>query len=492
MVKAKNIVVLFPNQLFSGHRAIDEANYVLLVEEARFFLDFQFNKKKLVLHRASMQAYKDYLESTGKQVRYVDFQTAALPGFIQDFLSDKHFDKVTVFDPEDIILERVIDDLANTKGLNVEVIDNPLFITSKTYIWEYFAGQKKYHMSDFYIHQRQRLGIMLEDDKPLGGRWSYDKQNRQRLGKDNKIPAIKKLDENKYITEACAYVEKFFGGNYGSCDDFIFPITTDQANVWLDDFLANRFSHFGDYEDAIKYDEPFLYHSLLGQAMNIGLLNPADVIEKALKYSSANNITLNNLEGFVRQIVGWREFMRAIYVFHEKKLRLGNFWKLKRKLPQAFYNATTGIEPVDTVIKRVLKYGYAHHIERLMVLGSFFLLCEIHPDYVYKWFMEMFIDSYDWAMVPNVYGMSQYSRGGLITSKPYVCSSNYICRMGDFKKGSWCKIWDSMFWNFVDKHRKVFEKNARMKLLIYQLDKMDKDKLNTYKETANNYLKQLA
>jgi len=226
--------------------------------------------------------------------------------------------------------------------------------------------------------------------------------------------------------------------------------------------------------------------------LNIGLITPREVIDKTLGYAEENPVPLNALEGFIRQIIGWREFMLAIYALEDNRERSTNFWQHTRKLPPSFYNGTTGIKPVGTVIHHLLNYSYCHHIERLMILGNFMLLCEIDPDEIYRWFMEMFIDAYDWVMVPNVYGMSQYADGGLITTKPYISSSRYIQKMSDFPKGKWCEIWDSLYWRFIHKHQDFFANNPRMKVMTFQLKRMGKAKSNGYLRQAERFLHSLS
>ena len=201
-----------------------------------------------------------------------------------------------------------------------------------------------------------------------------------------------------------------------------------------------------------------------------------------------NKIPLNSLEGFIRQIIGWREFMRGVYVTKGSEERVRNFWGFSRKIPKSFYDGTTGIFPVDETIKKVLETGYCHHIERLMVLGNFMLLCEFDPDEVYRWFMELFIDAYDWVMVPNVYGMSQFADGGLMSTKPYVSGSNYLMKMSDYPKGQWQEIWDALFWRFLDIHRAFFLKNPRLGMLVKTFDKWDESKKKSVHQLAENYI----
>ena len=225
----------------------------------------------------------------------------------------------------------------------------------------------------------------------------------------------------------------------------IYPSNFIEAEKWLDDFLNERFIEFGIYEDAIHSDEIFLNHSILSPLINSGLLTPDFILERVLDFSKSNDIPLNSLEGFVRQIIGWREFIRGLYISKGVFSRNLNFWNFTKKIPKSFYSAETGILPVDDTINKINNTSYCHHIERLMIIGNFMLLCEFDPDEVHKWFMELFIDAYDWVMVPNVYGMSQFADGGLFSTKPYISSSNYIIKMSNYKKGEWSSIWDGLF-----------------------------------------------
>ena len=259
----------------------------------------------------------------------------------------------------------------------------------------------------------------------------------------------------------------------------------------MNDFIETRFDKFGIYEDAIVANEQALHHSVLSSSLNIGLLTPKQVVDKVILKANAYKIPVNSLEGFIRQIIGWREFIRVVYEREGRKQRTKNYWNFTRKIPASFWKGTTGIEPVDTVIKKVLQSAYTHHIERLMVLGNFMLLCEFDPDEVYKWFMEFFIDAYDWVMVSNVYGMSQFADGGIMSTKPYISSSNYLIKMSDFKKGEWQQTWDALFWRFMHVHRDFFESNPRIGMLLKTFDKMDKEKRINYLNTAQDFLSML-
>jgi deoxyribodipyrimidine photolyase-related protein len=230
---------------------------------------------------------------------------------------------------------------------------------------------------------------------------------------------------------------------------------------------------------------------MLTPMLNVGMITPKYVLERTIHMSAAHAIPLNSMEGFARQIIGWREFIRGVYIIKGREERTRNYWGFTRKIPRSFYNGTTGIVPVDDTIKKVLKTGYCHHIERLMVLGNFMLLCEFDPDEVYRWFMELFIDAYDWVMVPNVYGMSQFADGGMLSTKPYISGSNYIMKMSDYPKGEWQTTWDALFWRFMDVHRSFFLQNPRLGMLIRTYDKWDEGKKKTTLRNAETYLEKL-
>jgi len=247
---------------------------------------------------------------------------------------------------------------------------------------------------------------------------------------------------------------------------------------------------------------PWLHHSLLSPLLNIGLLQPNEITTAALDAAKKKEIPLNSLEGFIRQVTGWREFIRAVYEREGGQQRTRNYWGFKRKIPASFWNGTTGIIPIDHLIRQLQKHAYTHHIERLMVLGNFMLLCEFDPDEVYQWFMEWYIDSYDWVMVPNVYGMTQFADGGIMTTKPYISGSNYLLKMGNWEKGeplsigndmqaNWSEIWDGLFWRFMDKQRKFFSSNPRLGMLLKTLDKMNAAKKERLFAIANGYLDKL-
>ena len=486
----KQATLIFPPQLFKDHPALSKEREIFLVEEQLFFSgaksSLRFHKKKLLLHRASMQAYKSKLESQGYRIHYVDFRDDLF-----QFLRQKKIEEIWFSDPVDRLLESRLQKEAKKWRMHVHRLPNPAFLTPEDWLFNFFKGVQHFSMTHFYIAQRRRLKVLVEGDQPIGGKWSFDPENRKKIPKTLNVPRLPPVKLNPVIEEAREYVETYFPKNPGSTDGFVYPVTHEASERWLKSFLREKLKYFGDYQDAIAKEDPFLFHSVLTPMLNIGLLTPDQIIKEALAYSEKNSVPLNALEGFVRQIIGWREFMRAVYLLKGDEERTTNCFQHKRKLPESFYDGTTGLAPVDAVIQRLLQYAYAHHIERLMILGNIMLLCEIDPDEVYRWFMELFIDAYDWVMVPNVYGMSQHADGGLITTKPYISSSNYIRKMSDFSEGEWCRIWDGLYWRFIYHHRDFFKKNPRMKVMINQIDRMGKERMKQHLAIANHFLERL-
>ncbi len=486
------ISLVFPHQLFTDSPAIGQGRIVYLYEDPLFFQQYAFHKKKLILHRASMKYYAEMLRQRDVKCRYAELSDF---NSLEELFKQFSTDGVTVLHyvyTDDYLLERRLNRLGNKFGIRLKSYESPLFLLDRKAMDEQPGNQESYFMASFYKHQRRRFDLLMENENPAGGKWSYDEDNRKKLPKNIALPDRYLPRENDYLREAKTYVDQNFSNNPGSSENFIFPVTHYQAQEWLDDFLENRIDLFGDYEDAISGKDPFLFHSVLTPSLNIGLLTPEQILTSLMERHQRRAVPLNSLEGFIRQIIGWREFMRAVYHFKGTLQRTMNNFGHSRKIPPSFWTGETGIIPVDNVIKKVLEHSYAHHIERLMILGNFMLLCEFDPDDVYRWFMELFIDSYDWVMVPNVYGMTQYSDNGIITTKPYISGSNYIRKMSDYGPGEWIKIWDGLYWRFLHVHRENFEGNHRMNMVLSLLNRMDPNKLQTHLATAEKFLANLS
>tara|TARA_R110002126_G_scaffold55819_6_gene149703 strand:+ start:20650 stop:22134 length:1485 start_codon:yes stop_codon:yes gene_type:complete len=491
-MKSATVHIIFPHQLFKTSEVLDKVDDIFLVEEYLFFKQYKFHQQKIEFHRASMKAYENFLIKKGKKVSYIDaIDTLSDVRKLLPKLENIGIKKVQIIDPTDNYLEKHI---IESKG-NIEIkwSNNPLFINTKEELASFFKPtKKKFFQTSFYKSERKNREILMDGKNPTGGSWTYDADNRKKYPKGKTSPRIQFPEQTKYHKEAAKYVTENFSKNYGKLNDFVvYPIDFKAAEEWLMQFFEVRFHEFGVYEDAIVREENFLNHSLLSPLINVGLLDPKYVIDKAIEFANKNEIPINSTEGFVRQILGWREFIRGVYEAKGTEERTKNFWKFKRKIPKSFYDGTTGIQPIDDVIKKVNNTAYAHHIERLMILGNFMVLCEFDPDEVYQWFMELFIDAYDWVMVPNVYGMSLFADGGMMSTKPYISSSNYIMKMSNYKKGDWQQTWDGLFWTFMDKHRDFFLSNPRLGMLIRTFDKMNQDKKETHFKNAELFFNQL-
>lgn len=498
------VTLIFPHQLFVAHPALQKDRPVWLIEEPLFFTQYPFHLQKIVLHRASMKAYAQALEQKGYQVHYVETrQSTADSRELLRSLSTKKVRAVHYADTVDHWIEKRLRQTAALLHIALTTYPTPGFLNRMPDVKDYFDKRKTYFQTDFYIQQRKSRKWLLKNDKePVGDKWTFDIDNRKPYPKGKKAPAAYPLRPTEFVKEATRYAQQHFASHPGSTDRFCYPVTRKEALAQLDRFLAERFDEFGAYEDAMKEHEVWLHHSVLSSALNIGLITPQEVLDKATLFAKEHKTSLASLEGFGRQIMGWREFIRIVYEREGVVQRTRNYWKFTRKIPSSFWNGTTGIRPVDLLIERLQQYAYTHHIERLMVLGNFMLLCEFDPDQVYEWFMVFFIDSYDWVMVPNIYGMTQFADGGIMTTKPYISGSNYLLKMGDWDKKStltlpnketvtWTAVWDGLFWRFMHTHRAFFSKNPRLGMLLKTWDKMDPDKKATHLRLANSFLNQL-
>ncbi len=491
--------LLLPNQLFAQHPSLTpQPDKVVLFEDPLFFGDpiypANMHKQKLWLHRSSMARYRDDLIRQGFDATIWPYEREA-GSCLRLFqnLQELGVDQVNMVDPVDFIAEKRLSAAAGITNITINLQPSPGFLNTQDYNLAWSTGRKRWFMAEFYKSQRRRLNVLMNGDQPVGGQWSYDEDNRKKVPKAllKSLPWIDWPTHDAIDQTAKDSVLAEFPDALGTLDRLYYPTFHKEAADWLNQFLERRFDRFGDYEDAIVEGESWLWHAVLTPALNIGLLTPKQVLNTTLAHAYRRNVPLNSVEGFIRQIIGWREFMRATYDDLGVKMRTTNHWNHRRTMPVAFYDASTGIDPLDDTICRVLKTGYCHHIERLMVLGGFMFLCEIDPDDVYRWFMEMFVDSYDWVMVPNAYAMSQHADGGLITTKPYFSGSNYIRKMSHWGKGPWADIWDGLYWRFILKHAGTLASNPRWAMMCRTAERMSSDVKDKHVTTAEAFLQRI-
>ncbi len=483
----KNTFIIFPHQLYHNIKDLNPKDNIYIIEEPRYFTDFKFHKLKLVYHRASMKKYYDQLKKKfPKNLHYIEYHKT--DDFYKELKGEKN--SVSIINPGDFKLQKKLEKIFGKKLVLLENINFLVKIEELTSIKDLIYRNKKYSHEEFYKYQRKKLDIMMKDNKPEGGKWSYDKMNRLALPRNLKVPAINSAPKNKYIKEAILYVNKHFASNYGDTT-FFYPIDHKSALKWLHQFLEERLKNFGPYEDAVSKDDPFIYHSVLSPMMNIGIITDTEVVTISYDYYNDNNIPIASFEGFIRQVIGWRNYVYTLYMLEGENMRTSNNMHHNNMLNEKFWTGSTGILPVDNIISKIIKYSYCHHIERLMYLGNFMLLCMIHPDEVYRIFMEWTIDSYDWVMVPNVYGMSQAATDIMMT-RPYFSSSNYIVKMSTYKKdGKWDRIWDCLYYNFIDKNYDMIRHNyATAQQAIHWDNKSDADK-KEIKKVAKEFIKEL-
>ena len=493
---ATTVLLVFPHQLFADHPALAHSpETVAIIEDSLFFGDRRypaaFHKQKLWFHRSSMTRYAQHLRERGVSVTYVEHDPThpTLGGFLDSFAASGGA-RVVVADPHDFMLKRRLERACERLELALMYTSTPMFLNTSDENQAYRKGKKRWFMADFYKFQRRRLDVLMDGDEPVGGKWSLDHDNRKKVPKKllSQIPALPALEADEFDEAARHHVRTQYASNPGSLDTLWLPTSHDGADRWLRRFVQERFQRFGDYEDALVEGESFLWHSVLTPMLNTGLLTPQQVLDAALHAPDELDIPLNSVEGFVRQIIGWREFMRATYEEHGVTMRNGNHWNHHRPLSKRFYDGTTGIDPIDDSIRRIVDTGYGHHIERLMVLGGFMFLCEFDPNDIYRWFMEMFVDSYDWVMVPNVYAMSQHADGGLITTKPYFSGSAYIRKMGNYKPGPWTATWDGLYWRWILKHSESLAKNPRWAMMCAMGRRMSEEKQAEHIRNAEAFL----
>jgi deoxyribodipyrimidine photolyase-related protein len=474
------LVIILGDCLFPEHQelGLDEQSVIFMAEDAGLCQHFKYHKHKLILFLSAMRQHASAL-SKDHQVVYHKLAATNFEKSYEDKLNDlladyPHIEKIITYEIEDQFFKDRIEQWARAKDLSIDYRPGSKFYFNQDDFKAYLKDNKRPFLNNYYIRQRKQTGVLMtKHGEPENGQWNFDHDNRKKLPKKIAIPkpAPKKWSDTD--KEVADLVNELFSDHPGEVRDFAYATSREEALQAMHLFFEERFEKFGPYEDAIEAQETFLFHSVLSPYLNMGLLSAKELVEQALQFYHQKEVHFPSVEGFIRQVMGWREFMRGMYHNYDMK---GNYFQHERHLKDCWYDGSTGLAPVDDSIKKALKHGYTHHIERLMVLGNTMLMCGIHPDQVYKWFMEMYVDSADWVMEPNVYGMSQFADGGSFATKPYIAGSNYIRKMSHYPKGDWCDVMDGLYWRFIDKHRETFAKNQRMSMMLATLRKMNPEK----------------
>lgn len=492
MSSSKSSLILYPHQLYPAEH-LPQADTVLLVEEPLLFgVDQEYrqriHKQKLIFMRATMRRYvEEVLWPAGYKVDYIELDV-----FMQtrDLLEKvRKFDRVSMFDPSNEILATRILQARRELGEDaptIEFMTSPNFYLSEQEVRQYFTQRHKHPFEEFYQWQRERFNILLtEDYKPVGGSWLL-KQSAKKPTEP--APGFGVFGANKWVDEATEYVNKHFPDNPGSTD-FIWPTSHQEAAQWLNSFLSDRLDSYGQYAGYIDSDAIWLYHGALSTSLNAGLLDPEQVINAALDRHAKKPVPLESLELLIRNILGWREFTRGVALVGGGSLRTSNPLKAQRRLTNAWYDGTTGLPPFDTVVKKLLAKGYVSHAERQLVIGTLMTVCDIRPSDVYQWCNELFIDAHDWALLPYVYGLSQFADNSSLDGGPYVVPSKAIIDSSNYSKGEWCNVWDGLYWRFIESHKTILKKNSRMRSAVQRLERLDPDQKRIVSYRAEDFLR---
>lgn len=471
MPVARHFLVL-GDALFADLSAIPPDATVHLCEDWGLCTRVRHHQHKLTLFLSAMRHYDLRLRSMGRRVRYGRLDPGAPPILRRVLGQVQPGDELHTHRANDRFLRDELHAACEARGVVLTEHRSQAFLTSSEEWASYARTHSRRHMAEFYVWQRKRFGLLLDPSgQPQGGRWSFDHDNREPIPPGLQAPGVAWTAPDEITREVVRLVKTAFPGHPGDAASFGLPVDHEGAGAWLDRFLQERLPRFGPHEDAISRDQNVLWHSLLSPLLNAGLLTPGQVLATAMCRWSEGGVPLASMEGFVRQIIGWREFVNGISGEYDGRERLNPLGQ-SRRLTEAWYAGKTGLPPLDTAILRARLNGWCHHIERLMVIGAAMLMSDVHPDEAYRWFMEMFVDSADWVMAPNVFGMSQYADGGLFATKPYISGSAYLRRMSDHPAGEWCDVWDGLYWRFLNRRRKMLASNRRMAPMLGGLDRL--------------------
>lgn len=468
-------------------------------EEATYV---KHHKKKIAFLFSAMRHFRDELLKKGFQVQYTQFNdknnAGSFYGEIQKAIKKHKAEKVVVTEPSEYRVLKNIESWSSEFHVPVEIRKDDRFLCEHDFFQDWADGRKQFRMEYFYREMRKQYSILMEGDEPVGGKWNYDSENRKPIKDTLDIPETYTSQPDNTTKEVITLVEEKFADHFGDLKSFHFAVTRKQALKALDQFIQQRLIKFGDYQDAMLQDEPWLYHSHLSFYLNCGLLLPLECIEKAEQAYYDNLAPLNAVEGFIRQILGWREYIRGIYWLKMPEYETKNHLNATRKLPDLFWGAKTKMNCLKQCVKETKENAYAHHIQRLMVLGNFALLTGLHPDEVNEWYLIVYADAYEWVEMPNVTGMILFADNGLLASKPYAASGAYINKMSDYcqschynvksKFGHDACPFNYLYWDFLIRNRDTLQTNQRLAMIYKTLSRMDEQKIKFIQHDSKRFL----
>lgn len=510
--QCRHLVIILGDQLNLDNPALEEfdaaQDQVLMVETAGEARHVWSHKARIALFLSAMRHFAETLRTHGIPPIYLrlgehDFTHLADAWIF--YMAQLRPQKLIVCEPGEYRVQQMLEACAKQQGVPLAVRDDTHFICSKADFKRWAGNSKSLRMEFFYRNMRKQHGVLMEAGKPVGGDWNYDAENRQSFGKQGpqNIPSSPQINVDNMTHEVFADVEHHFSDHPGRLRNFCWPVTREEALAFLDDFIANKLADFGPHQDAMWQGDvsPYLWHSLLASSLNLKLLNPREVIAAAEQAFRQRNLPLASVEGFIRQILGWREFIRGVYWLDMPALGESNHYQHQRALPVWFWTGNTHMNCLRQTIQQTMDYGYAHHIQRLMVTGLFGLLAEINPREVEAWYLAVYVDAVEWVELPNTAGMALYANGGRFTSKPYVASGAYIKRMSNYcvgcrykpevKTGADACPYTTLYWHFLIKHYDSFAGNPRTALMAKNVTRMHPDELSAIQSYAQLQLQKL-
>jgi len=468
----------------------DEATYV------------KHHKKKIAFLFSAMRHFAQLLQKKGVRVEHSTLEnpdnTGSFTSEVKRILAKQSFDKVVVTHPSEHRVYENILKLKSELNIPVLVLEDDRFLSQHEQFSAWAKNRKQLRMEYFYRDIRKQYNILMDGSQPVGGKWNYDTDNRKPHKEGLTIPSPYQVELDAITTEVISLVSKRFDNHFGDLTPFFFAVTRTDALKVLDHFMEHRLPYFGDYQDAMVQDEPWMYHAHISFYLNCGLLLPLECVRAAEKFYDTGKAPLNAVEGFIRQIIGWREYVRGIYWLKMPEYSEQNFFNAQRSLPEFYWTANTNMNCLSQCIQETKRNAYAHHIQRLMVLGNFALLAGIQPKEVNEWFLIVYADAYEWVELPNVSGMTLFADGGYLASKPYAAGGNYIKKMSNYcqnctysvskKTGPDACPFNYLYWDFLDRNREKLSKNQRLSMIYKTFERMDQGKQKAIRDDSQKFL----
>ena len=490
----------------SSLKAADPKYDLILMAEVQGEATYvRHHKKKIAFLFSAMRHFADELKGSGWRVDYRKLDdednSGSLTGELERAIKKHKPKRIVVTEPGEWRVLKAVESWEDKFGLPVEIYEDTRFISSSDEFKEWAKGRKQLRMEYFYREMRRKTGLLMDGDDPEGKRWNFDQENRKPAKADLFMPAPKRFEPDQTTKDVLSLVGERFSDHFGDLEPFWFAVTRKDAEAAFDHFVKEALPSFGDFQDAMLIDERYLFHSVTSLYLNCGLLDPLDICRLVEDAYKKGNVPLNAAEGFIRQIIGWREYVRGIYWLKMPGYVEENFFGHDRPVPDFYWTAETDMACLRAAVTQTKEEAYAHHIQRLMVTGNFAMLAGIDPRALHEWYLIVYADAYEWVELPNTLGMSQFGDGGLLASKPYAASGAYINRMSDYCKscaydvkqrtGEKACPFNALYWDFLARNRKKLGDNRRMGPIYRTYDKFDPDEKRRITNSAKAFKKTL-